>query len=64
MISWQVHYHAQWVFLFWQHMTLKNVAGMANLNKSPRVYPVFGTFRGTNPPALILDPCSDTHQAL
>lgn len=29
-----------------------NLAGIAHFNKPPSVYPVFGSFRGTNPPLL------------
>lgn len=50
MIGWQARHRAQWVVLFWQRTATKNVAGMANCDKSLGVYPVFGTFRGTNPP--------------
>lgn len=49
MIGWQPRHHAQWVVLFWQRAATKNVAGMANCDKSLSVYPVFGTLRGTNP---------------
>lgn len=50
MISWQVQHRAQSAGLFLATHNLKNAAGMANFHKSPRVYPVFGTFGGTNPP--------------
>lgn len=49
MIGWQVQYHAQWAVLF---LAAHILAGIANFNKPPSVYPVFGPFRGTNPPLL------------
>lgn len=64
MISWQPHHHAQWVVLFWQRAASENVAGMANCDKSLGVYPVFGTFRGTNPPLHWSWIPVLTHQAL